>query len=67
MGQLEKLRMMFASVRQDIMANFAATGHSDRIAWNVRGELATLSEMVHAMERQIRGLTARVDALPGLG
>jgi predicted nucleic acid-binding Zn-ribbon protein len=65
MARIGRLQDTVTSMKADITVNFGAVQHAERRQDNLREEVATLTNLVFGMERQIQHLQSDVRDLRG--
>ena len=60
MARIDRLQNSFSDVKDDITVNYGAASQSDRIARSALEQVQGMSEMMAAMQRQIRRLSSQV-------
>jgi hypothetical protein len=65
MARIDRLQDTVTAMQSDITVNFGAAEHVQRREENTREEVRTLTNLVYAMERQIKHLQTEVRDLRG--
>jgi hypothetical protein len=63
MARMDRLQDSVTSIREDIITNYGAAQHAQRINDNTRAEQRSLNDLVQLMQRQILRLQTDIETL----